>query len=243
MQKAKEIPTQLTKTQEEFDFSDIIDAPPKGKKTFKLKGDTYDIPVNEVANFLHDFPEAKEQLMPEDVYIFIKKNNLTQKEENAFIKEYAEAKKSEELYSFLIKNNLTVMSKNELHAYFQTENNLREIYNIFSDNYDLGTFNQFKIKLQDKAKRKAFYEGVKHEGLFVDYSDFENLIGKKNDEFGIPMRTGAVFMPSKTFQENLFSLFKLKPEYSIFLAIISTLYILVVLFKFRKDIYRTSTTQ
>jgi hypothetical protein len=37
------------------------------------------------------------------------------------------------------------------------------LYDAVSKNYDLGTYEEFKVKLQNPEKRKAFYEGVGNE--------------------------------------------------------------------------------
>ena len=45
--------------------------------------------------------------MPNEIYDFLKKNNLTDKDETTFLKEYSDSTKARELYGFFEQNKLT----------------------------------------------------------------------------------------------------------------------------------------
>lgn len=53
------------------------------------------------------------------------------------------------------------------------------LYDAISQDYDLGTFEEFDQKLKDPTKRKAFYDGVGSEYQLGSYSDFEIKVGAK----------------------------------------------------------------
>ncbi|WP_298845504.1 hypothetical protein [uncultured Clostridium sp.] len=53
------------------------------------------------------------------------------------------------------------------------------LYDAVSQNYDVGSYDDFNKKLQDPTKRKAFYDGVGKEYNLGDYSTFETKVGGK----------------------------------------------------------------
>ncbi|HEY6143729.1 MAG TPA: hypothetical protein VIV55_09995 [Flavobacterium sp.] len=58
------------------------------------------------------------------------------------------------------------------------------LYDAVSKDYDIGTYDEFKTKLQSPEKRKAFYDGVGSEYDLGTYDDFEakvNPLKKKGD--------------------------------------------------------------
>jgi hypothetical protein len=64
---------------------------------------------------------------------------------------------------------------------------VRILYDAVSKDYNLGTFDEFKAKLGDSAKRKAFYDGVGAEYNLGSYSDFEKKVmpaPKSAEKFG-----------------------------------------------------------
>lgn len=62
------------------------------------------------------------------------------------------------------------------------EDKLRVLYDAVSQDYDVGTAEEFTAKLNDPVKRKAFYDGVGAEYDLGDYETFESKIApeKKN---------------------------------------------------------------
>lgn len=63
------------------------------------------------------------------------------------------------------------------------------LYDTVSKDYDLGSFDDFKAKLQNPEKRKAFYEGVGSEYNLGSYDDFEkkvNPVKKKDNSTSLP---------------------------------------------------------
>lgn len=62
--------------------------------------------------------------MPNEIYTFLKENNLTQKSEEDFIKEYSNPEKAKELHTFLVENKLTTKNESEFYdTYFSQKKN------------------------------------------------------------------------------------------------------------------------
>ena len=55
--------------------------------------------------------------------------------------------------------------------------NKRKLYNALSQDYDLGTFEQFESDIADAGKRRKLYDATIGEYDFGDYSAFENQLG------------------------------------------------------------------
>lgn len=53
------------------------------------------------------------------------------------------------------------------------------LYDAVSKDYDVGSFDEFQVKLQDDTKRKAFYDGVGAEYELGDFNTFSTKIKKK----------------------------------------------------------------
>jgi hypothetical protein len=58
------------------------------------------------------------------------------------------------------------------------------LYDAVSKDYNVGTYDEFKTKLQSPEKRKAFYDGVGKEYALGTYDEFESKVNpvKKKDE-------------------------------------------------------------
>lgn len=68
----------------------------------------------------------------------------------------------------------------------------RILYDAVSKDYSLGTYDEFKTKLQDPSKRKAFYEGVGKEYQLGTYDEFESKVGaSKKKAVSEPLSTTA----------------------------------------------------
>jgi len=52
------------------------------------------------------------------------------------------------------------------------------LYDALSQEYDLGTLDEFSVKLQDPTKRKSFYDSVSSSYDLGSYEDFENKVVK-----------------------------------------------------------------
>ena len=89
------------------------------------------------------------------------------------------------------------------------------LYDAVSKDYDIGTYDEFKTKLQDPSKRKSFYEGVGAEYDLGSYDDFESKIGaeKKNlvdtspstttgQNLGSEPQSGSLASPQKQFENK-----------------------------------------
>src|ERR1700743_2475582 len=81
----------------------------------------------------------------------------------------------------------------------QPENKTRVLYYAVSKKSDIGSYDEFKNKLQDPSKRKAFYDGVGKEYDLGSYDEFQQKIGtlKKKDT-----ADGSVF-PSDSSQKSV----------------------------------------
>lgn len=54
------------------------------------------------------------------------------------------------------------------------------LYDAVSKDYNIGTYDEFKTKLQSPEKRKAFYDGVGSEYSLGSYEEFEGkIVGQK----------------------------------------------------------------
>jgi hypothetical protein len=82
---------------------------------------------------------------------------------------------------------------------------VRILYDAVSKDYNLGTFDEFKAKLGDSAKRKAFYDGVGAEYNLGSYSDFEKKVmptPKSAEKFGpLPAKT-TIAQELPSFQQQ-----------------------------------------
>lgn len=54
---------------------------------------------------------------------------------------------------------------------------LKALYSGVSKDYNIGTYDEFKVKMESPEKRKAFYEGVGAEYNLGDYPTFESKLG------------------------------------------------------------------
>ena len=55
--------------------------------------------------------------------------------------------------------------------------NKRKLYDALSQDYDLGTFEQFESDIADAGKRRKLYDATIEEYDFGDFSEFENQLG------------------------------------------------------------------
>jgi len=55
------------------------------------------------------------------------------------------------------------------------------LYDALSQEYDLGTLDEFSVKLQDSTKRRSFYDSVSSSYDLGSYEDFEGKVVKKKD--------------------------------------------------------------
>ena len=55
--------------------------------------------------------------------------------------------------------------------------NKRKLYDALSQDYDLGTFEQFESDIADASKRRKLYDATIEEYDFGDFSAFENQLG------------------------------------------------------------------
>lgn len=60
-------------------------------------------------------------------------------------------------------------------------NKTKILYDAVSQNYDIGSFEQFELKLQDPEKRRAFFDGVGSEFDLGTFEQFESKVVKKKD--------------------------------------------------------------
>lgn len=63
-----------------------------------------------------------------------------------------------------------------------TEDKVKILHEAVSKKYDVGTLDEFKLKLQDSTKRKAFYDGVGKEYDLGDYGSFEEKVSQKKSQ-------------------------------------------------------------
>lgn len=85
--------------------------------------------------------------MANEIYTFLKENNLTQKSEVDFIKEYSDPKKATELHKFLTENNLTQKDSAQFYdTYFKQDTKRNGIGVLKSTTQDLG-FNSSMFKI------------------------------------------------------------------------------------------------
>lgn len=56
---------------------------------------------------------------------------------------------------------------------------IKILYDAVSKDYDVGSFDEFQVKLQDDTKRKAFYDGVGSEYDLGDFNSFTDKVKKK----------------------------------------------------------------
>src|ERR1700753_1910700 len=57
------------------------------------------------------------------------------------------------------------------------DDKLRILHTAIGKEYNLGSFDEFKQKIQDPAKRKAFYDAVGKQYNLGSYDEFEKKIG------------------------------------------------------------------
>ena len=55
--------------------------------------------------------------------------------------------------------------------------NKRKLYDALSQDYDLGTFEQFESDIADAGKRRKLYDATIEEYDFGDFAEFENQLG------------------------------------------------------------------
>src|ERR1700749_5251911 len=63
----------------------------------------------------------------------------------------------------------------------------KALYDAVSKDYNIGSYDEFKNKLQDPVKRKAFYDGVGKEYNLGSFDEFQQKVGapkKKKDSGG-----------------------------------------------------------
>ena len=76
------------------------------------------------------------------------------------------------------------------------------LYDAVSKDYNIGTFDEFKSKLQDENKRKAFYNGVGKEynlGTYDEFSSKVSPVKKKN----LHNRVQALWNLHDSYKRNL----------------------------------------
>lgn len=90
------------------------------------------------------------------------------------------------------------------------------LYDAVSKDYDIGTYDDFKSKLQDPLKRKAFYDGVGTEYQLGTYEEFESKIGepvkKKESTSQRPSSESNSATTSSAVSKFKKQPFELKPE-------------------------------
>ena len=57
------------------------------------------------------------------------------------------------------------------------KDNARKLYDALSQEYDLGTYEQFSSDIQDEAKRKKLYDATSEEYDYGDYNSFSSQLG------------------------------------------------------------------
>lgn len=99
----------------------------------------------------------------------------------------------------------------------------RVLYDAVSKDYDIGTFDDFKIKMSQPEKRKAFYDGVGAEYQLGTFEEFDSKLGSKPQpqlpapkqglQFGYSMPADVPITPKKAASpKELVELIKLDPS-------------------------------
>ncbi len=73
---------------------------------------------------------------------------------------------------------------------------VKDLYDAVSKDYDVGTLQEFSTKMQDSAKRRAFYDYASKSYSLGDYNSFEGNLGVKKKDSGIPSGTPSSPTPS-----------------------------------------------
>lgn len=85
---------------------------------------------------------------------------------------------------------------------------LQKLYNAVSSNFDIGTYDQFKGKMQTPEDRRKFYDVVSSQFDIGDYESYEGRLGSKKKESTVS-GSGSIApissMPSGASQENDYS--------------------------------------
>mgnify|MGYP001613948923 CR=1 FL=1 len=56
---------------------------------------------------------------------------------------------------------------------------IKVVYDAASQDFDLGTLDEFTLKMQDDAKRKLFYDAVSQDYDLGDFDTFSSKVKKK----------------------------------------------------------------
>ncbi|MCF0245089.1 MAG: hypothetical protein HUK06_09960, partial [Bacteroidaceae bacterium] len=75
------------------------------------------------------------------------------------------------------------------------DDKLRVLYDALNNQYNLGSFDEFKTKMQDETKRKAFYDGVSNA---YDLGSFDEFNGKIASSFVKPKSTAQPTAPKQS---------------------------------------------
>ena len=85
------------------------------------------------------------------------------------------------------------------------EDNKRKLYDALSEDYDLGSFEQFSADIADDAKRRRLYDAASEDYDFGDYDTFSSQLG-----FG--KAAGAVQAPPAVTEETVTENFDDEPD-------------------------------
>lgn len=132
---------------------------------------------------LDNLTQTKDPKPQNEIYAFMKANNLTDKDETTFLKEYSDSTKAKELYQFIKENKLTDKDFNSFYDnYLQpkpsiNETELQKLHKAVSEQFDVGDFNTFKSKMQTVDARKKFFDVAGNNGADLgDYTEFEKRL-------------------------------------------------------------------
>lgn len=74
------------------------------------------------------------------------------------------------------------------------EKQLQALYNSVSQHFDIGSYDDFKSRMQTPEQRKSFYDVVGNKGFDLgDYNEYEQRLGGvKKKGAGVPTSMGSI---------------------------------------------------
>src|SRR5436190_15406819 len=81
---------------------------------------------------------------------------------------------------------------------FDPNDKAKVLYDAVSKDYDLGTYDEFKTKLQDPSKRKVLFDAIGQDYDLGDYNTFNQKLGFDSNEIKYPA--------AKTFEDKALNL-------------------------------------